>query len=453
MKPFALLSIPLLAVALASGACDPSTRATPPPSTSAAAPPPAVPPEPGLDPAPPPPSITPLAKPATTDELRALAKSDNAFAVDFYARARARNGTGNLVFSPFSISTALAMTLAGARGDTAAQMAKVLHLDGPTDRAVDVAGSLVAAYAAPDQKVTVRVANRLFGDKTYTFEPPFLARLQRAFGAPLEPLDFKGATEASRQRINGWVAGETHDRIRDLVPATGVTADTRLALVNAVYFLGDWASPFDRPATSDAAFFTARATPKSVPTMHQNGHFRFAALDGVHVLELPYDSGALAMSFVLPDAVDGLGAVEARLTPALLEHWLGVGSSYSVDVALPKLQIAPDALSLGDTLSAMGMPLALTRGQADLTGIANPASPADRLFIAKVFHKAFVKVDEKGTEAAAATAVMGALAGAAPVQEQPKEFKADHPFLFFLRDLRSGLILFMGRVTDPSARS
>jgi serpin B len=449
------LSLPLLSLTLTIAACDPVPAASSNSTSAAPAPtaPPATSPGPAstalapvrID------APAPLAKPATIDELKAMAKSDNAFAVDLYARARAQKG--NLVMSPFSISTALAMTWAGAKGETAAQMARVLHLDGPADRAVDIAGSLVASYGAPDNKVTVRIANRLFGEKSYAFEQPFLGRLQTAFGAPLEPVDFTTATEPSRARINAWVAGQTQDRIKDLVPAGGVTKDTRLALVNAIYFLGDWAVPFEKSHTANEPFFTAKIDKKDVPTMHQTEHLHFAATDGVKVLELPYQNGALAMDFVLPDTVDGLDAIEARLTPAILDKWMGTAQTDQVIVSLPKFELAPQAsLSLGETLSAMGMPLAFDRVKADFTGIANPRNPEDRLYISAVFHKGFIKVDEKGTEAAAASAVMTARAGAAAPVAPPKEFKADHPFLYLLRDTRSGLVLFMGRVSDPSSK-
>ena len=446
-----------LAACLALAACDPpappqsAPSASPAPSPSPAPPPLAsatrkspLPPATGVTPA-------PLAKPATTEELRGLARSNNAFALDFYGKVRAQKG--NLVMSPFSISTALGMTWAGARGETAAQMARVLHLEGPVARTLDIAGSLVASYGAPDQKVTVRVANRLFGEKTFAFEQPFLARLQGSFGAPLEPLDFKSAPEASRQRINAWVAGETQGRIDNVVPPGGVDGMTRLALANAIYFDGDWAVPFSKERTAPAPFFTGKSEPKSVPTMHQNESLHFAATDGVEVVELPYQNGALAMDCVLPDAVDGLDAVEARLTPALLDRWLGAASTTSVEIALPRMEIAPaDPLSVGETLSALGMPRAFDGKSADFTGIANPPEPAQRLFLSSVFHKAFVRMDEKGTEAAAATVVTARVAGAAPPPEAPKVFKADHPFLFFLRDVRSGLVLFMGRVADPASR-
>jgi serpin B len=329
----------------------------------------------------------------------------------------------------------------------------VLHLGGPTDRTLEILGSLVATYGAPGQRVTIRIANRLFGEKTYAFEQTYLKRIDKAFGAPLEPVDFKTAAEASRQRINAWVATETADRIKDLVPAGGVDTSTRLSLVNAIYFLGDWEDPFEKTETHAAPFFVSKDSKKDVSTMHQTARLRFTATGGVKVLELPYRSSSLAMDFVLPDAVDGLASVEARLTPALIDSWLALPSSSSVVVSLPKFELAPaDPLSLSGTLSAMGMPLAFDRQAADLTGIGTGASPDDRLFIGNALHKAFVRTDEKGTEAVAATALTLMAGGGMPSREPPMEFKADHPFLFFLRDTQSGLVLFMGRVADPTAR-
>ncbi len=430
MKP-SLASLPttpiLLALGLACAACDKSAPALDATGTPVA-----------------------LEQPASAAELQGLARSDNAFALDFYGKVRSR--PGNLVMSPFSVSTALEMALAGARGETAAQMARVLHQSSPADRALDIRGLLLASYAAPGQHVTLRVANRLFGEKTYPFEQPYLAHLTRALGAPLLPLDFRGHAEESRARVNGWVSEETHGRIEEIVPPGGIDADTRLALVNAIYFLGDWAVPFRKESTSPAPFFTGDAAQKEVPTMHLEEHLPFAATDGVEILELPYQGGALAMDFVLPDARDGLAAVEARLTPAVFDRWIGAATTTNVDVSLPKLEIAPpDALSVGDTLAALGMPLAFDCAGADFTGIGNP-SRGERLFLSKVFHKAFIKLDEKGTEAAAATAAVPAVAGLGPVAEAPRQFKADHPFLFFLRDVRSGLVLFMGRAADPASR-
>jgi serpin B len=436
--------LPVLALPLACAACDPPPASTPGSPSSTAAPvsqaADAEQASPAPDPAPP-----------SSGDLAAMAKGDNAFALDLYGKARARKG--NLAMSPLSIASALTMTWAGARGETAAQMKKVLHLEGTPDHALDVAGRIVAGYEAPGAKVTLRVADRLFGEKGYAFDPAYLDHIKAAFGAPLEPLDFAGAVDDARRRINTWVAEETHDRIKDLVPPGGVTPDTRLVLANAIYFLGDWAQPFAKEATSPAPFFVTRTDSKDVPTMHQTRSFRFASTDGVALLEVPYQGGDLAMTLVLPASVDGLDAVEARLSPAALDAWLGALAPTQVVVSLPKIEIDPaDPLSLGGLLSALGMPLAFDAGGADFTGMTSPPAPAERLYLSQVFHKAFVKVDEKGTEAAAATAAVMKPKSIMRTTQPPPEFKADHPFLFFLRDLRSGAILFMGRVSDPAAK-
>jgi serpin B len=249
------------------------------------------------------------------------------------------------------------------------------------------------------------------------------------------------------------VAKETENRIKDLIPVGGVDQDTRLVLTNAIYFLGEWATPFAKEGTAPAPFFTSKSDSKPVPTMHRTGQLAFAADAGVKVLDMPYKGGTMAMTVVLPDAVDGLDAVEGRLTPALLDGWIHALAPTNVAVSLPKVEIDPAAsISLADTLASMGMPLAFDRSRADFTGIANPPNPADRLSISRVFHKAFVKVDEKGTEAAAATAVVGVKGHAMVVPPPALEFKADHPFLFFLRDVSTNMILFMGRVSDPASK-
>jgi serpin B len=391
-----------------------------------------------------------LAGAAPADPMTRVAQGSNAFGFDLYQRLRARSG--NLTFSPASITTALAMTWAGARGETAAQMRQVLHFEGTPDEVMQASGKLATALQDPARPIVFRIANRLFGEKTYKFETAYLDATRAAFGAPLEPVDFKGAPEPSRRLINGWVEEKTEKRIRDLVPQGGVKADTRLALVNAIYFLGDWAEPFKKSATRPEPFFTSATEKKDVPTMHSGEYLRFARKEGWKALELPYKGGQMSMLLVLPDKVDGVAALESTLTAPGLDAIVKSLASTKVIVSLPKFQVdPPGSLPLGETLASMGMPVAFDRQRADFTGIANPPAPQDRLVIAEVFHKAFVKVDEKGTEAAAATAVLMERAGAAPPREPPAEFKADHPFLFFIRDNQSGLLLFMGRVADPQS--
>lgn len=440
----------LLALAFLCGACTPSIPAVP--SGVATSPPPAQATSKSqtTSAAPARPIATPGAQetpPPLADDLKGLAASNNAFALDLFAKVRTRKG--NLALSPLSLSTALTMTWVGARGETAAQMQKVLHLAGTTEQELDRAGKLVASYQDPGLKVTLRLANRLFGDKTYTFNQTYVDRTGSAFGAPLELLDFSHAPEASRQHINAWTAEATQDRIRDLLPSGSLDTNTRLVLVNTIYFLGDWTLPFRKELTVEAPFHVTASESKDVPTMRQAPRFRFAATDGVKLLEMPYQGGALVMTLVLPDQVDGLNAVETRLSMATLDRWIGALAPDRVDVALPKFEVNPaDSLPLDDTLQTLGMPLAFSP-KADFTALANAREK--RIYITDVFHKAFVKLDEKGTEAAAASTVV--LGGRSSGPPKPKvEFHADHPFLFFLRDVRSGMILFMGRVNDPTAK-
>jgi serpin B len=395
------------------------------------------------------------------DDTTRFARSSNLFGLDLYGRLKA--SPGNVVVSPASISTGLAMPWVGARGGTALRMKQALHLEGAPEAVAAAAGRLSAALRDPAQPLVFRIANRLFGERSYKLEPTFLAATKAAFGAGLEPVDFRSAPEAARTRINGWVEEQTEKRIRNLIPPRGVDGETRLALVNAIYFLGDWEEPFTREATGPAAFFRSQTgstkvgdnppPSRDVPTMHRTGTLRFAARDGLQALELPYKGATLSMLLLLPDTVSGLPAVEAALTLERLDAIVKSLAPVRVAVSLPRFEVdPPGAIALGETLRAMGMGEAFDRERADFTGIANPTDARDRLCIGNVFHKAFVKVDEKGTEAAAATAVVMQRAGAAPPLARPVEFKADHPFLFLIRHNPSGLIVFLGRVANPAEK-
>ena len=404
----------------------------------------------GTSPAP----STPPSPPGPTSSARQpdaalspAAEATNAFALTVYSKLK--DQPGNIAWSPASLAAALTMAWGGARGETAAQMATVLGLSGPADAALAAAGAQIAAWNAENPHRTLSVVNRLYGERTYRFEDAFLQQTQAIFAAPLEPLDYQHDPEGSRGTINTWVAQQTRDRIRDLLPPGSVTSDTRLALVNAIYLLADWEVPFEKGRTRPEPFYAQGTTAVSVPTMHQAEHHRYAQTDGVRVLQMPYQGGDLAMTLVLPDARDGLPALEARLSPATLQSWRAALRPQRVLVSLPSFEINPSApLSLAPMLAELGMPLAFERLGADFTGIANPPNPDDRLYISAVFHKAFLKVNEQGTEAAAASAVVMARAGSAP-SAAPPEFKADHPFLYFLQDTRTGMILFAGRVVDP----
>ena len=389
---------------------------------------------------------TPVAAPAA---LASLARSSNAFGLALYGEA-IRKPAGNLALSPVSLTLALTMTWAGARTDTAKQMQQVLHLEGSVEAVSKSAGELSAYLQDPARPVTLRMANRLFGEKTATFEPAFLDLTQAAFGAQLQPEDFKGSFEPSRSDINRWVSDRTEQRIKDLLPQGAITAETALVLVNAIYFLASWDEAFDAKATAPAKFHLSKTESKDVPTMSHTGQYLTATAKGVTLLELGYKDPNLSMTIVLPEQVDGLGAVEKELSADTLAKWTGALQAARVHVTLPKFEIdPPKSLALKDPLCALGMPLAFDKKKADFSGLAKLPSKDDHLAISDAFHKAFVKIDEKGTEAAGATAVVvGGPGGAAPAK--PREVIVDHPFLFFVRERASGLVLFMGRVTDPA---
>lgn len=388
--------------------------------------------------------------PTSSAESKKFAASSNAFGMDLYQKLRTKKG--NLAVSPASLSIALAMTYGGASGDTATEMKKVLHLEGTNEEVMNGSGKLATELQSDTRRVKFRIANKLFGEKTYSFEKPFMDATERAYGAKLEAVDFKTGADAARGTINTWVEQQTEKRIKDLIPSGGLDQNTRLVLTNAVYFLGDWAHAFEKEDTKDGKFQTTKAASSTVPMMHQTSSFKLVSKDGVRVLELPYQGGAMSLLIVLPNEIEGLDAVEKKLDVAALSGWLKDMKAERVELTMPKFEIDPaDALTIGDILQGMGMKTAFSR-KADFTKIANPAKKDDQLMISQVFHKAFVKLDEKGTEAAAASAVAMATKGAAPAPAKAIEFVADHPFLFMLRDNTSELVVFMGRVSNPASK-
>ncbi len=359
-----------------------------------------------------------------------------AFGVDLHSRLKGTSG--NLIYSPVSLSTALAMVYAGARGETAAQMAKALHFDLPADRLSKAIKAVAGQEKAEGYRLSI--ANRLWGQQGFPFLPEYLALTRENFGAELETLDFK-QSESARKTINTWVEKQTEDKIKDLIPSGLLGSDTRLVLTNAVYFLGDWASPFEAFATRPEAFRTPAGAPVQVPTMHQTGRFGYRKGDGYQVLELGYKGGDLSMLIVLPDAVDGLAGLESKLDPKLFE----AGPMQRVAVSLPKFK-AESEFDLSKVLAELGLSLLFT-DDADLSGMDGRRD----LAVSAVIHKAYVDVNEKGTEAAAATAI-GIRATSAFMPDKPVEFKADHPFLFAIKDRRNGQILFLGRLSKPEAK-
>ena len=380
----------------------------------------------------------------TAAEAVALSTANNQFAVDLWHRVDA--APGNLAISPASITTALAMVWGGARGDTAAQMRAVLHFDADAGEIASRWGRLSQALQDPDRQIAVRIANRLFGEAGYPFERAFLDDTRSAFGAAFEPVAFSSKPDAVRARINDWVEQRTEHRIKDLLAPGVVTQDTRLVLVNAIYFLADWANPFRKDATVDRDFVVG-ASRKRVKMMRSVASYRYAKSDGVTVLELPYKGNGTSMLVLLPDRADGLADLERTLDASRLTAWTAALTPGEVNVSLPRFTIDSAPLALAEHLAALGMPAAFDPRKADFTGIAAPSNADERLSISSVVHKAFVRVDEQGTEAAAATA---ALIGTTSARPAPIPFTADHPFLFAIVDSESSLVLFLGRVTDPS---
>lgn len=386
-------------------------------------------------------ALFPAAAPAA-DAPFDPAAAGNAFGLDLYARLRADGQ--NLFFSPASIAYALAMTGLGARGGTADEMDAVLHL--PADDAAVAAGfgGLMGAVAKADGAVTVRLVNRLYGQRGTPFAPAYLAQLERHFGAALEQVDYRHDPEGARRLINGWVEEQTARKIRDLLAPGSVNADTRLTLVNAVYFLGAWARPFPKEATADAPFHREQGGDVTVPFMRMTGRFGYLEQDGVQVVSLPYRGTTMEMVVILPVAGTPLSTIEAQLDADRLATWLSSPMPTKVAITLPRLHLET-SFDLAKALAALGMPTAFTH-RADFSGMTTDGTP---LLISRVVHKAHLDVDEEGTEAAAATAVvMEATSAMRP--EQPKDFRADRPFILAIRHKASGAILFLGRVADPA---
>ena len=392
-----------------------------------------------------------VSKEFSFDSLTALVTGSNRFALDLWRHVRTEHENGAV--APASLTMALAMLWAGARGDTANEIARSLHLEGQHG-IHDAAAHVLRDWSDPGRTdYVLRVVNRLFGDRAYPFETAYLDFVRQRYGAPLEPLDFRQAPEASRERINRWVEEQTSRRIRDLLPPGSVGVDTGMVLANAVYFLGRWQNPFEPERTIPAPFFPARSEPVKVPTMRQESEFGYAEVDGVQLLEMSYRPARLAMTILLPSTRDGLGELERRLDVEMLQGWLKRLETRPVVVSLPRFRIAPpQPIALSSALSAMGLRRAFSQRSADFTAIADPEDPAKRLFLEAAFQKVFVEVDERGTEAAAATAFMMAGAALDPLPPpRPKRFVADRPFLFLLRDTSGGMILFVGHVANPEA--
>ena len=405
-----------------------------------------------------------IAQGATNFDL--AAKATNELAVDL--NRQLATGDGNLCLSPYSIQSALAMTYAGADGETRTEMARVLHF--PTND-----GGVPASFFAlqrslqemsaktaelvkqskkiggPSEPITLHIANRLFAQNGYKFREAFLSLVKQNFGGAFEPVDFIADPAAATQRINKWVADQTRDRIRDLIPGGALDKTTRLVLANALYLKAPWASEFSQNATQPEPFFVHGGAPVDVPMMRKTDkHFGYARHEGFTVVSLPYAGDDLQFVVLLPDEIDGLRKLESKLTADVLAGCAKL-EKRDVDLHLPKFKLEPPTITLAEKFEALGMKTAFDKpqGSANFDKIA-PRKPKDYLYISQIFHKTFIAVDEKGTEAAAATAVamMAGTAFRSP-PPPPIEVKIDRPFIYAIQHVPSGVCLFLGRVTDP----
>ncbi len=384
--------------------------------------------------------------------VQPLAQAQNVFATDLYAKLRGR--PGNLFFSPYSVAMAIDMVFVGANGGTEAEIAKALHLDRLQTNVADT--SLRTALlrqakqrglfdGASKDGLEIHVANALWGKAGYPFNAEYKESIRDSFAGNFEPLDF-GNEPSARDKINGWVSNQTADKIQNIIGSGVLNAETRLVLTNAIYFKAAWGKKFQKIATQKETFRVSANKNVSADMMRQTGFFKLASLAGFRLLSVPYKYDEASMLILLPDRVDGLPDIEASLTAENLESWIEKGKTVSVALSLPKFKNT-SAFSLREPLETLGMRKSFAAGQADFLSIANVRG--DPLFVGAVLHKAFVDVDEEGTEAAAATAVV--MVGTAMVERgEPEPFVADHPFLYIIRANRTGDILFMGRLTDPT---
>ena len=388
-------------------------------------------------------------------DAKKLAQSQNAFATDLYGQLRRQRG--NFFFSPFSSATALSMTFVGAKGDTATEMAKVLHLEdlhSENQNTIIPLRTLVLESYAKQSKLfnephkdgfELHAANALWAKATYRLNPEFVTDIKENFDGNLESVDFNNEP-AVRKKINGWVSDRTRDRIRNLIGPGVLTPATRLVLTNAIYFKAAWEAQFGKEATRKEKFHVSVDKNVDAEMMKQTHYFSLAELGGFKLLVIPYKDNEASMLVLLPDKVDGLADMEKSLTSENLAAWVEKSKSVRVALSLPRFK-STATFDLNKPLIALGMKKAFAAGQADFTGIANV--PGEPLYIGMVIHKAFVDVNEEGTEAAAATAaVMRAGAAMRPAETIP--FVADHPFVYIIRSNRTGDILFMGRLTDPT---
>ena len=379
-----------------------------------------------------------MAKFDARDDGQLFAEGNNEFALNMYGQLRKR--PGNLFLSPYSVRTVMAMAQAGASGVTAAQMSEVLRAS-PQSESLHLDGG---------EESEMAVANSLWAQEGEPLRREFLDVIARRYGGVAHSVDFRGNAEAARVTINQWIEGETRRKIRDVIPSNALNDLTRLVLVNAVYFKGAWEEPFPMAATRDEPFYLDGGGEVQAPLMHLRTLIRYAHVAGCQAIDLAYSGDDLSMLVLLPDEKNRLLDIEEKISARMLHNLVLQMQTCIVRVSLPRFKITAGPFDLRQQLTALGMPVAFDPDGADFSGINGRKPPEDgSLFISAVFHKAFVETDEEGTEAAAVSATV--MVGASLKRMPPRPvFRADHPFLFAIRDRMSGALLFLGRVSDPT---
>ena len=376
-------------------------------------------------------------------DLKPTVDGNSAFALELFAQLK--DADGNLCFSPYSISSALAIAYGGARGNTEKQMATALHILVDQEMFHSAMAKIRRTFSKIDdrRRIELTVANGLWTQQGYSFIPGFLDFAKKRYGAVIDSVDFRTAHEPVRKQINRWIERQTKQRIANALPSGMLSSDTRLVIVNAIYFKGDWASRFDTKQTEQESFWITPEKTITAPMMHQEHVFRYAEQEELQILELPYIGHDLSMLILLPKKRDGLLELQQHLNGDNVAKWIKALGVWIVDVRFPKFTTG-SRFSLPPTLSAMGMSDAFTESQADFSGM----TPQRPLFITAVEHAALVEVDEQGTVAAATTSI--SIGCARSVQPLSATFRADHPFVYLIRDNHTGTILFVGRVVDPT---
>jgi serpin B len=388
-----------------------------------------------------------IAGDVTGSDVKTLVNGDTTFALNLYHQLQKANSDANIFYSPASISVALAMVYAGAKADTEKQMATALNFTLAQDRLHPAFNSLDTALNSRGKNskginggpFQLHLVNAIWGQKDFAFQPAFLDTLAQNYGAGLRTLDFTKAPDQSRITINDWVRDQTNQKIKDLIPQGAIDTLTRLVLTNAVYFNASWLYQFKESNTKNQDFNLLNSTKVNVPMMNQTDHFAYSSGNGYQAVELPYDGNELTMLIVLPDA-GKFTSVAGAMTSDQLNAIIQSLKQGQVNLTMPKFTFET-SFNLNDMLSALGMPLAFT-SQADFSGMTGTPN----LYISDVFHKAFIAVNEAGTEAAAATA---AIIGLTAMPATPTVLTIDRPFMFFIRDIQTGTVVFMGDVKNP----